>query len=405
MQDHLLFEMQEEKKIHLGVTGSIAAYKAISLMRAWQKVGIEVSVTLTKAAKKFVTELSFESLGAEPLYKEMFSDAFSHLAPEKDADSFIIAPASADTIAQLASGRADSLLAAQALAYSKPLYFAPAMNPKMWANPATQDNVRLLEERGHICITPESGVVACNDVGQGRLATDEMLFLYGIKSVTEQDLAGKTVLVTLGATQEPFDDIRYWTNSSTGTMGMCLAIAAWLRGAYVHAICTKSVNLFSPLDPLFQRHTVQKAADMLDVAKGLWHKCDYGIFTAAVADFSPEEHGRGKFKKSEAEEGFLLQFYPNKDILKTLALEKRAEQKVLGFAAEYVENLEELRSLALDKMYAKNMDMVVGNALEDGFATLDNRVFVADRYTREENWGKRPKTQIAWDLISWLNEV
>ncbi len=405
MQEHLLFEMQEEKKIHLGVTGSIAAYKAISLMRAWQKAGIEVSVTLTSAAKEFVTELSFESLGAEPLYKDMFCDAFSHLAPEKDADAFIIAPASADTIAQLATGRADSLLAAQALAYSKPLYFAPAMNPKMWANPATQENVRTLEERGHFCIVPESGIVACNDVGQGRLASDEMLFLYGIKAVTEQDLAGKTVLVTLGATQEPFDDIRYWTNGSTGTMGMCLAIAAWLRGAFVHAVSTKSVKLFSPLDPLFKLHTVQRAQEMYEVSKGLWHKCDYGIFTAAVADFSPEMHGRGKFKKHDAEDGFLLQFYPNKDILKSLAAEKRVEQKVLGFAAEYVENSEELRRLALDKMYAKNMDMVVANALEDGFGTLDNRVFVADRYTKEEAWGKRPKTQIAWDLISWLNEI
>ncbi len=405
MQEHLLFEMQEKKKIHLGVTGSIAAYKAISLMRAWQKVGIEVSVTLTSAAKEFVTELSFESLGANPMYKEMFSDAFSHLAPEKDADAFIIAPASADTMAQLATGRADSLLAAQALAYSKPIYFAPAMNPKMWANPATQENVRILEERGHVCITPDSGLVACNDEGQGRLASDNMLFLYGLKSVTEQDLAGKTVLVTLGATQEPFDDIRYWTNSSTGTMGMCLAIAAWLRGAYVHAICTKGVKLYAPEDALFQKHIVQQASEMLEIAKGLWHKCDYGIFTAAVADFSPEKHGKGKFKKKEAEDGFLLQFYPNEDILKTLAHNKKAEQKVLGFAAEYVKNIEELRQLALDKMYAKNMDMVVANALDDGFGGLDNKVFVADRFTKEEDWDTRPKTQIAWDLLTWLNEM
>ncbi len=405
MQEHLLFEMQEQKKIHLGVTGSIAAYKAISLMRAWQKVGIEVSVTLTDAAKEFVTELSFESLGANPLYKSMFSDAFSHLAPEKDADAFIIAPASADTLAQLATGRADTLLAAQALAYSKTIHFAPAMNPKMWANQATQDNVRLLEERGHVCITPDSGLVACNDEGQGRLASDNMLFLYGIKSVTEQDLAGKTVLLTIGATQEPFDDIRYWTNGSTGTMGMCLAIAAWLRGAYVHAICTKSVSLYSPEDALFQRHTVQSAAELLELSKGLWQKCDYGIFTAAVADFSPEKHGRGKFKKNEAEDGFLLQFYPNEDILKTLASVKRADQKVLGFAAEYAEDIQQLRKLGIDKMYAKNMDMVVANLLEDGFGTIDNRVYVADRYTREEDWEKRPKTQIAWDLLTWLNEI
>lgn len=405
MESHLLFELPEPKKIHLGVTGSIAAYKAVELMRAWQKAGIEVSVTLTPSAQKFISPLTFESLDAKPVYVGMFEEPLSHLAPEKDADAFIIAPASADTIAQITHGRADSLLAAQALAFSKKILIAPAMNPHMWANPATQENIRILESRNIHCIGPERGRVACHDEGQGRLASHEMLYLYGLKSVIPQDLRGKTVLVTLGATKEPFDDIRYWTNASTGTMGMCFAIAAWLRGACVHAICSETVKLYSPNDEFFHRHVVTTADDMLRESLLYWREADYGIFTAAVADFKPEEYGAGKFKKASASGGFSLRFYPNEDIIKTIAKEKEHHQKVLGFAAEYVQSKEELSHLALKKMYDKNMDMIVANTLEDGFATKENKVFIADQKNREEHWQKLPKTEVAWNVLTWLTSL
>ncbi len=413
MEEHLFFEMEERKKIHLGITGSISAYKAVEIMRAWQKVGIDVSVTLTESAKKFISPLTFESLGAYPVYSGMFDREcgdilgsataypITHLAPSKDADAFIIAPASADTIAQLAVGRADTLLSAQALAYTKQILFAPAMNPNMWENQATQDNVRLLEDRGLLCIYPEHGKVACNDTGRGRLASLEQIYLYGLKAITEQDLKDRTVLITAGATREPFDDIRYWTNSSTGKMGMSFAIAAWLRGADVHLVCGEGVNFSYPKDAAFTKHTVKTAQEMFHACLNVWEKCDYGIFTAAVADFRPELYGEGKFKKSHAENGFSLKFYTNQDILKTLADSKSSEQKILGFAAEYALSEQELERLALKKMYAKDMDMIVANTL-DSFGSERSKVFVADRQNREEHWEELPKTQIAWNLLTWL---
>ncbi len=408
MQSHLLFELPEPKKIHLGVTGSIAAYKAVELMRAWQKAGIEVSVTLTESAQKFITPLTFETLNASPLYLSMFGEALSHLAPAKDADAFFIAPASADTIAQLAHGRADTLLAAQALAYPKergPLVIAPAMNPHMWKNQATQDNINILEDRGILCISPDKGKVACNDEGEGRLSSLENLFLQGIKSVTEQDLEGKTFLITLGATREYFDSVRFWSNASTGMMGMCFAIAAWLRGAKVHAICGSNVDLYCPDDSLFHKHTVGTAQEMLTKAEEYFDYADYGIFTAAVADFKPEDYGKGKFKKSEAEEGFTLNFYPNEDILKNLAQSKQSHQKVLGFAAESAQTQEDLARLTQGKLESKEADMMVGNTILDGFGTENNRVYVVDTEGREEHWQKLPKTEIAWNVLTWLNSL
>ncbi len=404
MQGHLLFELPELKKIHLGITGSIAAYKSIELMRLWQKAGIEISVTLTEAAKKFVTPMTYEALGAKPVYSDMFENPLSHLAPNKDADVFFIAPASADTIAQLATGRADTLLAAQALAFNKQIIIAPAMNPYMWANEATQENVRILKSRGVTFIGPDKGKVACNDEGEGRLANETSLFLQGLKAVTSQDFAGKTVMVTLGATREKFDEVRFWTNGSTGYMGMSIAVAAWLRGAKVHAICGSNVALDYPLDEQFEMHIVESASDMLEKAKSVWDNADLGVFTAAVADFKPEVH-EGKFHKDQAEDGFSLSFYPNGDILKTLAAEKGEDQKIIGFAAEYVASQEELATRAIKKMYFKNADMIVGNGISDGFGTSNNRVFVADQLGREEHWPELPKTEVAWNILSWALSI
>ncbi len=405
MESHLLFELPEPRKIHLGITGSIAAYKAVELMRLWQKAGIEVSVTLTESAQKFITPLTFESLGANPVYKGMFDEPLSHLAPSKDANAMIIAPASADTIAQLALGRADTLLAAQALAFDKPIIIAPAMNPRMWKNEATQNNVRALKNVGIDFVGPVSGKVACNDEGEGRLASEIDIYLQGLKAVVDQDFEGKTVLVTLGATQEKFDDIRIWTNKSTGMMGMSLAIAAWLRGAHVHAIASSSVQLEYPNDDLFEVHRVVSAENMFDKASEHWYHADYGIFTAAVADFRPKEFGEGKFKKSSVEDDFSLEFYPNKDILKSLAKLKKEHQKVIGFAAEYASSQEELADLALKKMYNKNTDIIIGNALKDGFATSHNKIFIADKMGRGEHWPQLPKPEIAWNILSWLLTV
>ncbi len=404
MQHHLLFEMPEPRKLHLGVTGSIAAYKTVDIMRNWQRAGLDVSVTLTQSAEKFISSLTFESLGANPVYKGMFDEPLSHLAPQSDCDAIVIAPASADTIAQIASGRADTLLAAQVLAFTGKIVLAPAMNTHMWHNEATQENIRILQDRGMIIVPPTSGKLACNEEGEGKLARDIDIYLHAIKAVTKQDFFGKTVMVTLGATQEKFDDVRIWTNKSTGTMGMSLAIAAWLRGAHVHAICGSNVHLDCPDDELFEKHTAQSASQMLKIAKQHFEDADYGIFTAAVADFRPEEH-IGKFKKSSAPDGFSLEFYPNDDILKSLAKDKEDYQKVIAFAAESAFNQDELAELAIQKMHDKNADMVVANTINDGFATENNKVFVADYMSREEHWPQLPKPEVAWNLLTWALDL
>jgi phosphopantothenoylcysteine decarboxylase/phosphopantothenate--cysteine ligase len=236
-----------DKKIHLGVCGSIAAYKALDLLRAFHKAGIRVRVSLTRAAARFVAPLSFQSLGAEKVFREMFTDEwgkdglmddpFGHLGPGAEADAFLVAPASATTLARLACGLADEMLAAQALAWPGALLLAPAMNPRMWNNQATRDNCSVLARRGHVIIPPGCGQVACGEEGEGRFPDLRLVYLYSLRALSPQDLAGKKIMLTLGPTREPWDSVRFWSNRSTGLMGASLAVAAWLRGAEVHAIC------------------------------------------------------------------------------------------------------------------------------------------------------------------------
>jgi phosphopantothenoylcysteine decarboxylase/phosphopantothenate--cysteine ligase len=402
MDAHLDFRLFSGKRLHLGVCGSVAAFKVAELVHCWQNAGIGVSATLTKAARQFITPLTFEALGASPVYTDMFSGQtpFEHLEPGQTAHAMILAPASADILARLAQGRGDDLLACQALAFDGPIVAAPAMNPRMWQNQATQANVDILRERGVIFAGPETGLVACKDEGPGRLASLNSIFLASLKALTPQDMEGHTVMLTVGPTREPWDDVRFWTNASSGTMGVSLAVAAWLRGAEVHAVCGP-VDLWMPDDPCFHRHDVATASQMLDKAKELWPQADMGIFTAAVADFRPEPHGPGKFKKNQAEEGVSLRFLPNQDILLLLASERAPHQKVVGFAAESVDN-EGLALAVRRKLLAKGADMVVGNKLADGFGRASNRVFVVDARGREEHWPDLPKPEVAWKVLSWL---
>lgn len=401
MEGHFGFTLPG-KRLHLGVCGSISAYKALELLRLLMKAQVGTSVTLTPGARRFVTDLSFQSLGASKVYGEMFAneEPFAHLEPGQIAHAMLVAPASADAMARLALGRAQDMLSCQALAFGGPLLIAPAMNPRMWANPATQENLAVLKRRGAIIIGPAGGVVACGDEGQGKLAPVENIFLAALKALSPQDMAGQTVLVTLGPTREHFDDVRFWSNGSTGTMGAALAVAAWLRGASVHAVCGP-VGLNLPEDEHFCRHNVQSAAHMFTVAEELWPRCTAGIFAAAVADYRPENARAGKFKKNEAPQGFSLPFSSNPDILRTLAVEQRGGQKVMGFAAE----AQDLPALARGKLERKKADMLVGNLIGESFGKADNRVFVTDRQGREEFWEAMPKAQVAWKLLDWFKTL
>lgn len=401
----LRFSALQSKRVHLGVCGSVAAYKAVELLRLMQKLGLSVSVTLTESASRFITPLTFESLGADPVYTQMFGQddgiRFAHLQPGRTAHAMVIAPATATTLARLAAGLADDMLAAQALAFPGPLVIAPAMNPHMWQHAATQANIALLTERGCCVIPPASGLVACGDSGQGKLADVEAILLQTVCKLVPQDMAGHTVLVTLGPTREPWDGVRYWTNGSTGRMGASFVYAAYLRGAVVHAVTGPGTP---PLPADVHRHNVTTAREMFSAAEAVWDDCTLGVFTAAVADFSPVRYGSAKFKKDASSEGFSLSFTPNADILATLGSRAASHQKLLGFAAETTD----LEISALRKLQSKKAHIIAGNYLdspESGFASATNRVYVCDRNGRTEQWPVLEKEEVAWRLLDWLLHV
>jgi len=348
------------KRLHLGVCGSIACYKALDLLRALHALDIHVSVTLTDGARRFVTPLLFEALGAMPVYGRMFEgdEVFDHLEPGQRAQAMLVAPASADALSRLATGAASDMLSAQALAFDGPLVVAPAMNPRMWRHPATQDNVATLRRRGAEIVVPGCGGTACGDTGQGRLAPVEDLFLAALRALSPQDMAGRRVMLTMGPTREKWDGVRYWTNPSSGTMGAALATSAWLRGAEVTAVCGPGCP---DLPAGVERIGVGSAREMFEAASDCWPRMDMGLFCAAVADFSPEPLGPQKFKKEGQQDGFSIRFTANPDILRTLSHQRREGQKVLGFAAETTPDMDSLLELARGKRARKDADLLAAS--------------------------------------------
>jgi phosphopantothenoylcysteine decarboxylase/phosphopantothenate--cysteine ligase, prokaryotic len=389
------------RRLHLGVCGSVAAYKSVSLMRLLQKAGVSVNVTLTEAAAHFITPLTFEALGAEYVFTRMFGQddgqSFAHLIPGQCAHAYMVAPCSADALARIANGFASEILCAQVLAFDGPVVLAPAMNPRMWNNRATQDNLGTLKSRGIFILEPNEGQVACGDTGQGKLADVDQMALEAAKALISHDMQGKQVLLTLGPTQELWDGVRIWTNLSSGLMGASLAQAAYLRGATVHAVAGPGVP---ELPQGVIRHSVRSAVEMFSVAEKLWPDVDFGIFTAAVADFYPEPH-QGKFKKRSSADGMSIRFLPNPDILATLGAKAKANQKILAFAAE-TDNIEEQ---SRQKLVRKKAHLLAGNLVgkpDSGFAVATNQMFVCDQTGREEYWPCLSKADVAWRLLDWL---
>jgi phosphopantothenoylcysteine decarboxylase/phosphopantothenate--cysteine ligase len=391
-------------RVHLGVTGSVAAYKALDLLRLLTGAGCSVSATLTESARRFVTPLSFQALGADPVFGGMFKEGenpFGHLAPGKTAQAMVIAPASANTLARLANGLADDMLSCQALAFPGPLILAPAMNPNMWAAPATRENWTRLLARGVRGVEPEAGPVACGDQGQGRLAALSEIQAAVLRALAPQDMAGKRVLVSLGPTREAWDPVRFWSNASSGLMGASLAVAAWLRGAEVTAVAGPAqVELPRGLT----RVNVTTAAEMHAACLDLWPRMDVACMTAAVSDFRPEPYGDTKFKKDKAADGLTIRFLANADILKDMGARKKKGQVLVGFAAE----TSDLETQARAKLKAKHLDMVVANRVDlpdSGFGGSNNTVCVLDRRGRLEHWTALPKTEVAWRIWDLLPQL
>lgn len=400
MREHYRFGGFMGRRVHLGVSGSIAAFKSLELLRSLQECDCSVSATVTDAAAKFVTPLSFEALGASPVYQGMFDigpdTSFAHLEPGQVADALALVPASADIIGKVAGGIADTMLSCQAMAFRGPKLVVPAMNPAMWASPAVQRNWAQLAKDGWECMEPVSGNVACGDTGKGKMPDLETIHLHILRMLTEKDLAGTRVLVTLGPTREQWDAVRFWSNPSSGTMGACMAVAAWLRGADVHVVR-------GPVDIEFPEsiavHRVTSALEMHQACMDLWPDTDVGVATAAVADFRPVPHGTEKFKKSGSGE-LTVRFDSNPDILRSMG-EDKGQRRLIGFAAETGDP----RSEALRKLESKHLDLIAANRIDSegsGFGTRTNEMFVACADGRRETWPLLPKTEVAWRLWDLL---
>lgn len=288
------------KRVLLGVTGSIAAYKAADLIRRLREAGAEVRVVMTEGAKAFVTPLTFQALSGLPVHENLLDKeaeaAMGHIELARWADVILIAPASANSIAGLAQGRADELLNAICLASDVPLAIAPAMNKHMWADPATQENVRLLAQRGVLFIGPDSGEQACGDVGEGRMVDSDVIITRLSELFSVGSLSGLTVVITAGPTREALDPVRYLSNHSSGKMGYAMAEAAIEAGAKVILI-SGPVSLEEP--DRVTRINIESAADMEAAVKEHIASADIFIATAAVADYRPVTVQQDKIKKKD----------------------------------------------------------------------------------------------------------
>ncbi|SMB94589.1 Phosphopantothenate-cysteine ligase [Thermanaeromonas toyohensis ToBE] len=395
--------MLQGKKIILGVCGGIAAYKAADLCRLLVKEGAQVQVLMTRAAKEFITPLTFSTLSGRPALSEMFGaegvNPLLHIEVASGADLLLIAPATANIIAKLAWGLADDLLSTTALAVTCPALIAPAMNVHMYNNPVVQENLAILKRRGWEVIEPEEGELACGVQGKGRLASLEKIIAAARKALSPQDLAGKTFLVTAGGTREPLDPVRFISNRSSGKMGHALARAAWERGARVLL-----VSAATGIEPPWgvEYYPVETAADMAERVLSLFSQVDVVIKAAAVADFRPAEVAGEKIKKSEYR-SLILTLEPTVDILAELGKVKR-HQILVGFAAETTEALHQ----GALKMAAKNVDLMVINdvTLEGaGFGSDTNIVTLLYPDGRREELPRLPKLEVAHRILNAVKSL
>ena len=360
------------KCVVIGVTGSIAAYKMADVVSQLRKDGADVHVILSKNATNFISPQTFETLSGNRCIVDQFDRDYkyevTHVELAKAADCIMIAPATANIIAKMANGIADDMLSTVVLASRKKKLVSPAMNTAMLENPVTQDNLAKLIHYGMTIIEPDSGMLACQDKGSGKLPKPEVLLQYIYKEIAcEKDLKGKKILVTAGPTKEAIDPVRFITNHSSGKMGYAIAHAAMLRGADVTLIHGETALP----DPLFIKSVpIVSAEDMYNEATKRFDDCDIYISAAAVADFRPSEVADHKIKKKDNSENPVLSLERTRDIIEELG-KRKSGQFICGFAME----TENLIDNALNKMQKKNMDMIVANSLNTkgaGFAGNTN---------------------------------
>jgi phosphopantothenoylcysteine decarboxylase/phosphopantothenate--cysteine ligase len=347
--------MLKDKKIILGVSGGIAVYKAVELLRLLTKAGAEVHVIMTRAAQEFVTPLTFQTLSGNPVHTELFNliaeREISHISLADRADLFIITPATANIIGKIATGIADDMLATTVMATKAPVLIAPAMNVNMFTNPIYMENEEKLRRLGYLFVEPVTGSLACGWEGKGKLAPPEVIFESAVAALSPKDLAGHTIMVTAGPTREEIDPVRYISNHSSGKMGYALARTAVRRGARVLLI-SGPVNLSAP--PGVELINVTSAEEMRAAVMARAGECSVVIKAAAVADYRPEERVGSKIKKLA--DGMSLKLLKTTDILAGVGRMKR-RPFLVGFAAE----TGPVRAHAAKKLSEKNLDMIVAN--------------------------------------------
>ncbi len=385
------------KCVVLGITGSIAAYKAVEITSRLKKNGVDVRIILTKAGAKFITPLTLETLSANPVVSDMFLRdtpwEVEHISLAKRADVFLVAPATANFIGKYASGIADDMLTTTVMAARCPVLIAPAMNENMYVSDANKSNMELLKRRGCIFIEPGEGLLACGDVGKGRLADPAQIVDIVMRVLyPKRDLAGLRILITAGPTREAIDPVRYITNHSSGKMGFSIAQAAASRGADVTLI-SGPVAIKTP-DGV-RRVDIISSSELYDAVDSHYDNCDILIMAAAPADFTPSTKAIHKIKKRDLE-SMSLELRSTKDILASMG-SKKGNRVLVGFAAE-TENLLENATLKLQK---KNLDMIVANDITApgaGFQSDTNSVTLILRNGTVKGSGLLSKLEIA----DWL---
>ncbi|NOT51014.1 MAG: bifunctional phosphopantothenoylcysteine decarboxylase/phosphopantothenate--cysteine ligase CoaBC [Chitinophagaceae bacterium] len=392
--------MLNGKKILLGITGSIAAYKSVYLVRLLIKAGAEVKVIMTPSAKDFVSPLTLSTLSHNPVLTDLFDQQSwsNHVMLGRWADIMLIAPLSCNTLSKIATGQCDNLLLAVYLSATCPVAIAPAMDEDMWQHPATKENLKKLGSFGNKIIPVEKGDLASGLYGEGRMAEPETIIEFiNTNFFLTSPLQGKKAIVTAGPTYEPLDPVRFIGNYSSGKMGLAIAKELHERGADVTLILGPSSLEFSAngLSVIY----VNTAAEMYDASNEAFDKADIAVMAAAVADYSPVVTAKEKIKKND--QHLTIELTKTKDILKSLGEKKKKEQVLVGFALE----TENEKENAISKLKRKNADMIVLNSLKDagaGFKKDTNKVTIFEKGGQEFSFPVKSKEDVAKDIVDTI---
>ena len=388
----------------VGIAGGIAAYKAVNVVRGFVLAGHNVQVVATDAALRFVGKPTLEAISRNPVHTDLYEGVAEvrHVAIGQAADLIVVAPATAHTIAKLATGLADDLLGNTILASTAPVVIAPAMHTEMWQNPATVANITTLRERGVTVVGPGVGHLTGTDVGPGRMSEPDEIVAAALAVLVPKDLAGKRIVVTAGGTREALDPVRFIGNRSSGKQGLALALAAASRGADVTLI---GANLEVDVPAAVHVVHVSSTLELADAVQGEAASADVVIMAAAVADYRPESIAESKIKKDVQGDTLQLTLVKNPDILQSLAANRRDGQLIVGFAAETESDADALLDLGRAKIARKGSDYLVLNRVgwTEGFATEGNAVVVLNRAGVIVGEASGSKTTVAHRILDLLS--